>query len=224
VGLVARSAEPLEALVDKLGCRAHHATADVTRPDQVESAIAQLQERLGPCELLVANAGIGLNSSAVDLDLERIRRVFSVNVDGVMNSVHAVLPGMIERSRGHLVVVSSVAGYRGLPGSGAYSASKAAISNLFEAWRLDLVGSGVAVTIVEPGFIDTPMTQVNQSPMPFMVSCDSAARTIADGIERGRTRVVFPWQMALLMRVSRLTPNWLYDRLLGAVFKGQNFE
>jgi short-subunit dehydrogenase len=117
------------------------------------------------------------------------------------------------RGSGTLVGIASVAGFRGLAGNGAYSASKAAAINWLEALRVELHGSGVRVVTVCPGYIATPMTAVNRFPMPFLLTAADAARQIARAIARGRTLVVLPWQMRLVFSFLRRAPNWLFDRL-----------
>lgn len=220
VGLVARRAELLEALATKIragGGKAAWASADVTDRDGLAEAIRALEAELGAADLLVANAGTGNPVSAKKVPVDLWMSVLRLNVDGVVYSVAAVLPGMLERRRGHLAVVSSIAGYRGLPRSGAYSASKAAVTTFFEALRLELKSSSIAVTAIHPGFVATPLTSKNRFPMPFLMTAERAARLIADGLERRRSDITFPWQMRWLMAVVRLLPNWLYDRVMARV-------
>ena len=142
---------------------------------------------------------------------------FRLNVEGVVYSVGAVLPEMLARKSGHLAVVSSVAGFRGLPTLAAYSGSKAAVTTFFESLRVDLRRSKIAVTAIHPGFIATPLTARNKAPMPFLISAERAAVIIADGLEKRRSDITFPWQMRLLMGLARRVPNWLWDRALGSV-------
>lgn len=218
VGLVARRAELLEALAEEIrgtGGRAAWAAADVTDANQLAEAAAKITGELGPIDLLVANAGTGQFAKASTTPLDIWMKVFRLNVDGVIYSVAAVLPGMVERKRGHLAVVSSVASVRGLPGNGAYSASKAAVTTFFEALRNDLRSSGIAVTAIHPGFIRTPLTSKNRFKMPFLMEPERAASIIADGLERRRSDITFPWQMAIVMFVARRLPDWLFDRIVG---------
>lgn len=223
VGLVARRRELLDALAAEIvaaGGKAAVAAADVTDKDSIGPALARLQVELGPCDLLVANAGIGDPSHAKKVPVEVTERVLQLNVFGVLYAAGAVLPGMLERGSGHLAVVSSVASARGLPGSGAYSASKAAVSTLFESWRVDLRPHGIAVTAIHPGFIRTPLTDKNRFPMPFLMESDLAARIIADGLQKRRSDITFPWQMALVMVLLRRLPNCLYDRIMASFRMG----
>jgi short-subunit dehydrogenase len=137
-----------------------------------------------------------------------------VNFFGAIHSTRAVLPGMLKRKRGHLVVVSSVAGFRGLPLSSAYSASKAAITTYWESQRVELRAHGIACTTIQPGYIKTPLTDKNNHAMPFLISSESAAKIMANGILARRKLITFPWRMKLLMGFIRILPPWLYDRLL----------
>ncbi len=217
VGLVARRAELLvdvAAQVRTAGGRAAHAAADVTDRGALGAAVAQLEAELGPCDLLVANAGIGGPTPAHKVPIEAIEQILDLNVRGVLYAIGAVLPGMVVRKSGHIAAVSSVAGFRGLPGTGAYSASKACVTTLLESFRIDLKRRGVAVTSINPGFIETPLTAVNKFPMPFLMKADRAARLIADGLQRCPAELTFPWQMKVLMHLARLLPNWLYDAII----------
>jgi NADP-dependent 3-hydroxy acid dehydrogenase YdfG len=215
VGLIARRAERLQGLVDQLGDAAAHAVADVTDSAALTAAMAQLQQTLGPCDLMLANAGIGESHDGRKFNVEVATQVLNVNVIGVVNAVGAVLPGMLERGRGHIAVTSSVAGFRGLPRFGAYSASKAAVSTLFESLRVDLRGSGVVVTSINPGFVESELTENNTFSMPFLMGSDRAAKIIVDGLQRQKAIITFPWQMACLMGLVRLLPNWIYDATVG---------
>lgn len=218
VGLVARREPELRALCAEItaaGGKAAWATGDVADGDLISQAVTQLEESLGPVEILVANAGISARSLTSDPDLNRIRQVMDVNYFGVIHSAKAVLPGMLVRKRGHLVVISSVAGFRGLPKSSAYSSSKAAITNYWESQRLELAPHGIACTSINPGYIKTPLTDKNKHPMPFLISAETAAITMADGIMSRRKVLTFPWRMRFVMGLMRFLPVWIYDRIMG---------
>jgi len=218
VGLVARREEELTQLCGKIqdaGGKAAWATADVTDFQSIQAAVGQLESALGPTEILVANAGISGRSPCSDPDVDRIRRVMEVNYFGAINSAKAVLAGMLERKRGQLVVISSVAGFRGLPKSGAYSSSKAAITNYWESQRTELAATGIACTSINPGYIKTPLTDKNRHPMPFIISAEKAAKIMSNGILGRRKVITFPWRMRLLMGLMRILPVWLYDRIMG---------
>ena len=217
VGLVARRLDLLEQIAAEIraaGGSAAAATADVTARDQVEAAVTALEAALGPCDLLVANAGAGGPASANKVPIEAAISQMRLNYEGVVYATGAVLPGMLERRSGHLAVVSSLAAHRGVPGSGPYCASKAAVSTLYESFRLDLAGTGIAVTTIHPGFVTTPLTERLRQPMPFVMSAERAAVIIADGLERRRLDISFPWQTATLMNVMRVVPAPLWAWLI----------
>jgi short-subunit dehydrogenase len=182
------------------------------------TALAQVArdfiERFGAPDLVIANAGISVGTHGDDLrDIEKLRRVLDVNVAGLAATLAAFAPAMRHARRGTLAGIASVAGFRGLPGAGAYSASKAAAISWLESLRTELVGSGVSVVCVCPGYIDTPMTRVNRYRMPFLLDPHDAARRIARVISAKRRVAVVPWQMALVGTLLRMLPGWLYDRL-----------
>ena len=218
VGLIARRPELLASLaatITEAGGTAAWAVADVTQRAELAEACAKLEAELGPCDLMVANAGSGGPTPAHKVPIDAIEQILDLNVRGVLYAIGAVLPGMVARKSGHIAAVSSVAGFRGLPGTGGYSASKAYVTTLLESFRVDLKRSNIAVTSIHPGFIDTPLTAVNRFKMPFLMSADRAARLIANGLERRRSELTFPWQMKLLMNLARLLPNWIYDAMIG---------
>jgi short-subunit dehydrogenase len=163
---------------------------------------------------VIANAGVSVGTRGDDVgDVAKLRRVLEVNVTGLAATLAAFAPAMREAGRGTLAGIASVAGFRGLPGAGAYSASKSAAINWLESLRAELHGSGVSVVCVCPGYIDTPMTQVNRYRMPFLLSADEAAKRIARAIAARRRLAVIPWQMAAISLLMRAMSGALYDRL-----------
>ena len=213
VGLLARRRDLLEEIVDEItaaGGRALALPADVSHADSVRSAACELRRKFGYIDLLVANAGVGGTTYAVDLCEKEVAQVIRVNVLGAVNSVTAVIPHMIQRGSGHLVAISSLAAYRGLPKSAAYCASKAGVSALFEALRIDLIKTGVDVTIIHPGFIKTPLT-AGRVRMPFLMELDDAVQKMIRAIEKRRKNYSFPWQLASIVRACMLLPIPLYD-------------
>ncbi len=214
VGLFARRAGELMIVaeeVERAGGRALALPGDVRQAEEVRRAAERVRETWGRIDLLIANAGMSTTTAGTALRADEAGDVISVNVIGVVNSVAAVLPDMIERGSGHLVAISSLAAYRGMPKSGAYSASKAAVSTLFESLRLDLRQSGVDVTVIHPGFIRTPMTADRKTKLPFLLEVDDAACRILRAIERRARTYAFPWQLASVVRVIRHMPGRLYD-------------
>jgi short-subunit dehydrogenase len=218
LALVARRAELLDGLAGELtasGAKAVAIACDVTDAQAVHEAVRRAEQELGgTLDLAIANAGVSIPNHATRFNVADAEQVFRVNVLGVMYLYGAVVDGMIARKSGRFVGIASVAGLRGLPTSGPYSASKAAVQTFLEAARIELKPFGVGVTIVNPGFIVTPMTAKNQFHMPFLMKSPRAARIIADGIEGGKRLVEFPKRMSLLMRTMRLLPDALYERMM----------
>jgi short-subunit dehydrogenase len=217
VGLLARREEVLRevaAKVEAAGGRALAVAVDVRDAGEVKAAVAQVVARFGRVDVLIANAGKGEITLAREFDIEVVTEVLSVNLLGAMNSVAAVLPEMLARGAGQIVGISSLAAYRGFPGSGAYCASKAALSTFFESLRVELRPGNVYVTTIHPGFIDTPMTRGRNQQMPFLLDADRAARMMLGAIEARRRTYAFPWQLAAIARVTRWLPAALYDRML----------
>ncbi len=216
LGLTARRAPELSKVaeeVSRAGGQALALPADVRSADEINEVASRLREKFGRVDVLVANAGMSTTTAGTQLDASEAGDVITINVIGVVNSVAAVLPDMLKRGEGHLVAISSLASYRGMPKSGAYSASKAAVSTLFESLRVDLRRSGVTVTTIHPGFIRTPMTANRKKKLPFLLEVDDAACRIIRAIERRARTYAFPWQLASLVRVIRHMPGRLYDRL-----------
>jgi short-subunit dehydrogenase len=219
VGLLARRREPLEALVAEI-TRANgvaaFAVADVQERVPTVAALRDLAARLGEVDLLVANAGVGIETRLQPFNVEAMEKVIRVNLLGVLYAIEAVLPDMLRRGCGHLAAVSSLGAYKGLPGSQAYCASKAAINTFMEGLRIQLHGSGIAVTTICPGFVRTPMTQKNSFAMPWLMEPDAAARRIVGALKRRVKVYNFPWQMTLLMKLTRWAPDgvlaWLTRR------------
>jgi short-subunit dehydrogenase len=216
LGLTARRGEELLRLAEEVegaGGEAMALPADVRDFEAMKEVAERVRERWGRVDVLVANAGMSSTAAGTKLNAGDVGDVISINVLGVVNSVAAVLPAMLERGDGHLVAISSLASYRGMPKSGAYSASKAAVSTLFESLRVDLRKSNIAVTTIHPGFIRTPMTAGRKKKLPFLLEPDDAACRIIRAIERRARTYAFPWQLASLVRVIRHIPGAIYDRL-----------
>jgi len=222
LGLIARREDRLRELVEELaetGVRMGIAVADVADRGALERAVQNLSEAVGFPDIFIANAGVDGSCSARKIDVDRIEGVLRINLLGALYSFGAVLPGMVERGSGHIVGVSSLAAWRGLPISGAYCASKAGLTAMLESFRLDLKGTGVQVTTIHPGFIRTPMTMRPEHatdprksfPMPFLMDLKPAAKLMIRGIAKGRSEVNPPWQLATVMRMVRHFPNWLFD-------------
>ena len=210
LGLISRRAVDARAFSRKTISYA----VDVTDEAALAAAAQDFIRNFGPPDLVIANAGISTGTEGSDLrDVVKLKKVLDTNVAGLAATLAAFAPAMREAGRGTLAGIASVAGFRGLAGNGAYSASKAAAIAWMESLRAELYGSGVSVVCVCPGYIDTPMTRVNRFRMPFLLSADEAARRIARVIAAKRRLAVIPWQMALVSVLLRVMPGWLYDRL-----------
>ena len=218
LGLLARRTEVLQdlarTLTQQYGVVVHCYGADVADAQAVGAAAHHFLQQAGVPDVVIANAGISVGTLAEEAeDLAAFRRVMEVNVLGVVHTLSPFVAAMKQAGRGRLVGVASVAGVRGLPGAGAYSASKAAVVKLLESLRVELRGSGVKVVTLAPGYIETPMTDVNDYPMPFILPVDEAVRRMARAIDAGRRQATVPWQMALVARLMAWLPGAIYDRL-----------
>lgn len=216
IGLVARRADVIAEVlreIEGVGSKAVVLPADVRDALSIAAAAEKLRAELGPIDILIANAGIGPTRDAAEINAEEIAGVINVNVIGAANSAAAVIPQMVARGSGQLVVISSLAAYRGLPKSAAYCSSKAAVSAFFESLRLDLEPRGIDVTIIHPGFIKTPLTAGREAQMPFLMELDAAVKKMALAIEKRRKRYSFPWQLATIVRLGMVMPIWIYDRI-----------
>ena len=214
LGLCARRLEKTQALLERLRASGACYSVDVTDAASLRAAAADFSGRYGTPDIVIANAGIGAGTLTENLeDLPVFRAIMDTNVLGMVATFHPFLDAMRARASGTLVGIASVAGFRGLPGGGAYSASKAAAITYLESLRVELHGSGVSVVTICPGYIRTPMTAKNRYRMPFLMDADEAARRMARVIAARRRLAVIPWQMALVSMVLRRLPRWLYDRL-----------
>lgn len=196
-----------------------HAVCDVTDLNATRAAVAKLEQQQGPIDLLIASAGIGRKTPADPFSAEDINAVINVNLTGVVNSIDAVLPGMRQRGRGHLVALSSLASYRGMPWMAGYSASKAAVNALFDSLRLELPALGIQVTTVCPGWIRTPMTADLKLKPGQVMEVEHAARTILDAVRKKRPFVAFPGAAARQVWLLRFLPRSWSDWLAGRYLK-----
>lgn len=194
----------------------------VTEPDTVNRHYAAIRQRWGGLDWAILNAGIGDSVNARRFRADVYHRVFATNVGGAANWLEAVLPDMIEAGSGTIAGISSLAAWRGLPGAGAYSASKAALATLLESTRVDLRGTGVEVVIVCPGFIKNgSSSSAKQGGRPFLMEIEDGVRSILAGIDRKQRIVHFPWPLSYTMRyVVRTMPGLAYDWIIGKVAGG----
>lgn len=220
VALAARRAQRLDELVKRItavGGRALACPCDVTDREDVHAAVARAEAELGPVDLLVASAGVGRMTPADTLNAKDLELLLRVNVLGAAYAVEAVLPGMIRRHSGHLVAIGSLTGYGGLPKTAAYSASKGAVKNYFESLRIDLRGSGVAVTVITPGYVKTEMTAKNDHPMPLLMELDDAVELMARAVRKRAPHLTFPRPLSSLVWVGQTFPRRFYDWLASRV-------
>jgi short-subunit dehydrogenase len=217
LGLVARRRDLLDQLAGKLraaGATVEVAAADVADRDRLLAAFAELRPKLGPVDLLVANAGVNTPTPLEPFDAAGQIHLFRVNLFGVIVGVEAVLPEMLARRSGHIAAVSSLGADRGAPGYGAYCASKAALNTYMDALRMQVRGRGVTVTTLCPGFVRTPMIDGVPRPKRFLLEPADAAKRMVRAIERGTAVYRFPWPASLVMRVVRWLPDWMIARAM----------
>ena len=216
LGLVARREAQLRSLAHELATPAEIFVTDVCDSAGMQKAAGDFIARHGAPDIVIANAGVSTGTlTEIPEDLAAFERVVDINVHGMVHTFQPFITAMRTAGHGKLVGIASVAGYRGLPGAAAYSASKAAAISYLESLRVELRMNGIGVVTICPGYIATPMTAQNPYPMPFIMSAENAARSIAKIIDSGKTFAVMPWQMAIVARVLKILPNWMYDRLFG---------
>lgn len=223
LALTGRDAARLDAVADRCrrkGARVTASVLDVANREAMAAWLAMVDDRF-PVDLVVANAGISAGAGGGVESEEQARRVLSVNIDGVLNSVYPLLPRMRSRRRGQIALMASQASFRGLPGAPAYCASKAAVRVFGEALRGDLAGEGLGVTVICPGFVKSRITDANDFPMPFLMDADKAARVIRRGLARNAARISFPWPVAAAVwLLALLPPGWTDGLLARAPRKG----
>lgn len=215
VVLVARRAPLLEALareIEDAGGRALAAAADVTLIDQVRAAVAAGEAALGPIERLVASAGGGERTDVRTFSAAQVAQMLNLNVVGLATCIEVLLPSMLRRGQGQLVAIGSLAGYRGLPHAAAYAAAKAAVMTMMEALRLDLKGSGVAVTLLLPGFVNAKAG--NEGRRPFALELEATTARMHHAIVKRRPVDAFPWPLLAAIWIGRLLPPRAYDLLV----------
>ncbi|BBK37024.1 short-chain dehydrogenase [Allostella sp. ATCC 35155] len=216
LALGGRDRERLAAV--SAACRQRGATVATALVDVTDAAatagwIAEADDRL-PLDLVVANAGISAGTGDGGESEAQARRIFAVNLDGVLNTIHPAVARMRPRRRGQIAIMSSLAGFRGFPGAPAYCGSKAAVRVLGEALRGELARDRIGVSVICPGYVESPMTAVNRFPMPLLMPADRAARIIRRGLDRNRARIAFPWPVYALVRLLAGLPVAWTDPIL----------
>lgn len=215
VAACARRADLLQNLSEQFPGQVYCYPLDVRDAAALQLAAQHFIAQAGVPDIVIANAGVSSGTlTEYAEDIHAFQQVMDINVMGVVKTFQPFISAMRETGNGTLVGVASVAGFRGLPGAGAYSASKAALISYLESLRVELHGSGVSVVTLCPGYIETPMTAINPYAMPFILPVDQAARRIARVIAARKSFAVVPWQMGLVGHLLKRLPNWLYGRIL----------
>lgn len=222
VALTARRRDLLEQVAARHQPNSHApliVAADVSDRQAVHQACRTIEERFGGIDLAVFNAGVGHHVSATALDAADFHRVFGTNFFGVIHGVEAVVPGMLARGAGHLAVVASLAGYRGVPMLSAYGSSKAALIHSLDSMRFELEPRGVRVTVINPGYVRTPLTARNSFWMPALIDATAAAELIVRGLEQDRREIHFPKRFSWILKTMRILPFPIYHRIVGRVVR-----
>ena len=214
LGLVARRKEHLEKLAAGLMPKPDIYALDVRDAAALKQAANDFMTHHGVPDIVIANAGVSRGTlTEIEDDLAAFQEIFDINVMGMVNTFHPFATPMQQAGKGTMVGIASVAGFRGIPGGGAYSASKAAAIKYCESLRVELRAAGVSVVTICPGYIRTPMTAVNKFKMPFLIDVDEAVVRFARAIDAKTSFTVIPWTMGIAGRILRMVPNWLYDRV-----------
>lgn len=212
LGLAARRIDVLQALAAGLGGQCHLYPLDVADAAALQAAGADFIGKAGVPDIVIANAGVSRGTlTELKEDTAAFKAILDINVLGLLHTFQPFIDGMRQRGSGSLVGIASIAGIRGLPGAGAYSASKAAAISYLESLRVEMRPHGIDVTTIAPGYIRTPMTDVNTYAMPFLMDADVAAAKMARAIAARRRFFVVPWQMGWLARFMRFIPPFLWD-------------
>jgi short-subunit dehydrogenase len=215
VGLTARRRDSMDRLAVAHPGRVFVAPGDVAEAAAMRAAVEQIEHGSGrKVALAIMAAGCSQRMGAADFDLAAFRRVVLVNLLGTANCLDAVMPAMIQRGRGQIAIIASIAGYVGLPNAAAYSATKAALISLAQSLRFDLPRAGVLLQVVNPGFVRTPMTEANDFPMPDLLEVDDAVTRIIRGLNTTRFEIAFPTRPVVALKILRLLPYALFFALL----------
>lgn len=215
IGLAARRADLLNQLQDSLPTETVTYALDVRDADALDKAAHDFIAKFGAPDIVIANAGVSAGTLTENKDdLNTFKGVLDINLLGMVNTFQPFIASMKKAGKGSLVGIASVAGIRGLPGAGAYSASKAAAIAYLESLRVELCLDGINVTTIAPGYIKTPMTDINEYAMPYLMAPDIAAKKFAQAIAKKKRFIVIPWQMGWVARAMRFLPPWLWDYLM----------
>jgi short-subunit dehydrogenase len=219
VAASARRAEELQALERETAGAVRAFPLDVMDGRAAHETLAAIEADMGPVSLAVFAAGTYVRDKPSRFDAAALRTMVELNILGVGNGLEAVIPGMVSRGRGRIGIVASVSGYAGLPGGGFYGATKSALITLAEAMYPELKRKGVGISIINPGFVKTPLTDANDFPMPFLISAEDAADRIAAGLKSGKFEIAFPRRMVFALKLLRLLPYPLFFRLTAKMLR-----
>jgi NAD(P)-dependent dehydrogenase (short-subunit alcohol dehydrogenase family) len=183
---------------------------DVTDHDAMKQTFKAVEHAIGPLDQVIFNAGTHIPNEARTFSVAPFRTLMEINYLGSINGLSAVIPSFMDRRTGHIAVVSSVAGYRGLPKASAYGATKAALINMCEALKPELQAAGVTMSVINPGFVRTPLTDKNDFPMPFLMEPEDAAKAVFDGMSKRKFEIAFPTPFVLILKVLQMLPYGLY--------------
>jgi NAD(P)-dependent dehydrogenase (short-subunit alcohol dehydrogenase family) len=207
VAASARTASDLDTLAAEVPGKITAFQLDVTDAAACAETARQIEAALGPVDLAVFNAGSYFPTTAEDFSVENFRRTVNVNLMGEVNCMGGVVPSMRARRAGHIVLMGSLTGLVGLPTAASYGATKAALNSIAQAFKPDFERFGITISVINPGFVKTPLTDKNRFPMPFLISVDAAVDHILRGIARRRFDISFPWQMSFLVRLLAALPD-----------------
>lgn len=208
VAVSARTARDLDTLAAEVPGRITAFLLDVTDAAACVETGRQIEASLGPVDLAVFNAGSYFPTTAEDFSVANFKKTVDVNLMGEVNCMGAVVPSMLARRAGHVVLMGSLTGLVGLPTAASYGATKAALNSIAQAFKPDFERFGITISVINPGFVKTPLTDKNRFPMPFLIGVDAAVDHIMRGIERQRFDISFPWQMSFLVRLLAALPDW----------------
>jgi len=221
VALTARRRELLEEIVRTIkdsGGEAHSFPGDVLNLEEMKRVVDSIETGMGPIDLAIPNAGSHIFSKPEQFDSAEYLSIMQLNFGGVLHCLEAVIPRMLLRGGGYLAPVASLAGYRGLPRAAAYGASKSALIHFLESIRFHLQPKGISISVVNPGFVKTPLTDKNDFFMPFLVSSEKAAKIICDGIERGKRTIAFPFPFSWIVGLGKFLPAPVYEKIVNQLW------
>jgi short-subunit dehydrogenase len=210
---IAASARSVEKL-QSLGANVFPFPLDVANPQAARATVDKIEQELGPVDLAIFAAGIYSEVVATDIDEKLFASIMATNYLGTVNCLAAVLPKMLTRRQGHISWIASVTGYRGLPKAAAYGPSKAALISLAESLKPELDQHGISLSVINPGFVATPMTSKNDFPMPFLMQPQEAARRTLIGLENKKFEITYPTRLVAILKFARLLPYGIYFWLI----------